>query len=135
MASITLVINNKGFLSFKTSDQHLKLVGEFLTVDIGYMPDFARALLCCSFQEQVQLTVCQIITQENDVHLQSLTKSDLILVISKHMLLSIIETWEHIVTKEKKQFFIKEIMFHDITYTTLGPHHNIKNDTSASLSN
>lgn len=117
MASITFIINNKGFLSYKTTDPHLQVVGEFFVNDVGYMPHFARALLTSPFDEECQLTATLVITYQDTVTLQSINQTDLTLItINKAILMHIIYTWEEIVKKEQKLYFTQEIMFKEIVY-------------------
>jgi hypothetical protein len=117
--SITLVVSNKGFISFTTQDIYLAALGNFLTVDVAYMPDFARGFLCSLTDEECILSTCTIKTRAHSVILiprNAEHPADYSIEFSKKELMMIIETWEQITCALEKPFFGKKIFFKEVRY-------------------
>lgn len=134
MSTLTLIVNNKGFLSYKTECEPLELVGEFFVKDISYMPAFARALLAEPREHIFEFKVCRLFMHMEHCGLQPLASSNTnIVVLSRSILFDIVQLWEQTVVQAPKNYFVKNLTCADIAYKILDQQHTKQSMVFADL--
>ena len=111
MLTLTLLTNKNGSILFKTDNNHMRVIGEFLIRDALAMPDFIRALLTTDDEETITMDACVIETKDTFFIIKHLHLKNLpILSLSKERMLQVLDIWEDfLVQKNPTQWiFFKE---------------------------
>ena len=112
MIQLTIQAQKNGIM-YKTDNPYAATLGELLTIDIIYMPDFFRSILISPTDEDLVMDACHIETKGDFVFITHKEQSQLPqLSLTKKRALQLVEAWEQFLARRRQQplkaFYFKE---------------------------
>jgi hypothetical protein len=101
---IQLTIHSqKNGLMYKTEDAHAATLGELLTIDIIYMPDFLRGILISPTDEDIAMDACHIETKDELLIISHREHKLPQIAMTKQCALQLVQDWELYLAQRRSQ--------------------------------
>jgi len=102
MIQLTIQAQKNG-LMYKTDDAQAATLGELLTIDIFFMPDFLRGIIISPTDEDLLMDACRIQTQDELMIITHKEQKLPQISMTKQRALQLVQDWELYLAQRRKQ--------------------------------